>query len=224
MNYRRCCMKRFFIIGAVFLFLQSAMVDAAPLVGYVEATSANGWAGSYAVLSPDGNLTTGVTSTILPVNFDTLPLSTVILNISGDATLGSLGSISWGAQPVYALPGSPSPVAAVLASVHGTLAGTMLMPSTFVFNGTLTSTFALTDTGQALQSLRLDFADGVAPPVSNALLVGNTYINNGVPVAFGTPINMPAPVSVPEAPTLWLLTVGLAGVILWKMCQLWRLT
>ena len=82
----------------------------------------------------------------------------------------------------------------------------------FGFNSTLTSSFTSVQGGQALCSLRLDFTDGIAPPTSRNLLAGPVFINNGVPVALGTPV---AVTSIPEPSTLVSFCVAMAGLVLW---------
>jgi hypothetical protein len=89
------------------------------------------------------------------------------------------------------------------------LAGTTLTssPFSFGFNGTLTSSFVSIVGGQALASLRLDFADGSAPPTSQTFRDGCCFLDNGVPIALGTPLSVAA---VPEPASLLLLLCGLA--------------
>jgi hypothetical protein len=66
-----------------------------------------------------------------------------VLNLTGSATLGTLGTQSWPVQAFWLLPGDPSPTAAVLAQATGTLGGSTLRApsSALVFNATLTSSF-----------------------------------------------------------------------------------
>ena len=222
-----------------FVPLLTTSVWAVPVTGFLEGTAANGWQGSFAVQLTEGSVVTGVHQiTGLLNTFQSLPVVTtgctaspscttvtnlvtstnftmtaLALDLSGSSALGSLGSVSWGAQPVWVLPGDPSPTVAVLANAIGTLGGTTLRPSTFSFgfNSTLTSSFTSVPGGQALSSLRLDFTDGIAPPTSRTLLSGPVFINNGVPVALGTPL---AVTSVPEPSTLVLFCVAMAGLVL----------
>lgn len=226
----------------VLLFLLTTPAWAVPIIGYLEGSAGNGWRGDYAVQLTDGTIKTGMDQMTLGNSFSSLPLVTTGCTISpscvtvtnlitstnftmsvavlfpgGTATLGSLGSVSFGTQPVWVLPGNPSPTAAVLAAVNGTLGSATLTspPSAFGFNGTLTSTFVSVAGGQALRSLRLDFTDGIPPPKSRALLQGNVFINNGVPVALGTPLG-----SVPIPSSFLFLLFGLGLVVLtawqWK--------
>ena len=51
-----------------------------------------------------------------------------VLNLTGSAPLGSLGTQSRPVQPFWLLPGHPSPTAAVLAQAIGTLGGSTLRP------------------------------------------------------------------------------------------------
>jgi hypothetical protein len=153
----------------------------------------------------------------------TVTMSFLGLALSGSATLGSLGTVAWSPQIVRVLPGDPSPTAAVLANTSGTLGGTTLTPSTFSFgfNSTLTTFFSATNGGQILSGLRLDFTDGTAPPTSRTLLEqGPTLdgtpgfpvlINNGVPVALGTPLT-----AVPEPSSVVLLACGLVLLARWR--------
>jgi len=130
---------------------------AVPIMGYLEGTAANGWQGAYGVQLADGTVVTGVSqiSGFPDHGFQSLPLTiegcttgtsgckTIqnlitstsltmsnlhVLNPAASATLGSLGSLSWGAQGIWLLPGDPAPTAAVLAIANGTLGGTTLTP------------------------------------------------------------------------------------------------
>jgi MYXO-CTERM domain-containing protein len=211
---------------------------AVPVTGFLEGTAETGWQGQYAVRLLDGTVRTGVDQMTILSNFSLLPLTNVgctvspscvavtnvttsvtstmsplVLNIPGTANLGSLGTVSWEAQGVWLLPGNPSPTAAVLANVHGTLGGTTLTPSSFAFgfNGTLTSTFVPVTGGQALQSLRLDFTDGSPPPTSRTLQQGSIFINNGIPVSLGTPLRSEGS-SVPVPAMLWPTIFGMIGL------------
>lgn len=220
------------LVILVLLFTTSAW--AVPLTGFLEGTASNGWQGAFAVQLTDGSVVTGVDQmTGIFTNFPLLPLTTtgctgcqtitnlitsttftmsgVILNLAGTATLESLGSVSWGAQPFRVLPGDPSPTAAVLAIASGTLGGTTLTPSSFSFgfNSTLTASFVSVVGGQTLSSLRLDFTDGTAPPTSRTLFDGTVFINNGVPVALGTPL------AVPEPSPVLLLSLSMATLFWW---------
>jgi PEP-CTERM motif-containing protein len=204
---------RFLLVILVLLLTTPAW--AVPLTGYLEGTAASGWQGNFAVQLTDGTVVTGVDQITLGASFSSLPLTTVILNLSGDAVLGSIGTVSWGAQPVWAFAGDTSPTAAVLAHVTGVLGGTPILDSSFAFgfNGTLTSTFLATSTGQALGSLRLDFTSGAVPPERSIPLVMNgVKINDGVPVALGTPLTT-APASVPEPSSVLLLSLGIVGLL-----------
>lgn len=138
--------------------------------------------------------------------------------MGGTATLGSLGTLTWGAQPLWVLPGDPSPTVAVLTQVRGTLGGTNLTtpPSPFAFNGTLTAMFNSVPGGQALSSVRIDFSDGTQPPRSNTLRQGNAFFDIGVPVALGTPL------AVPEPSAVLLLGLGIAGILglHWKQLRI----
>ena len=215
---------------------------AVPLTGFLEATYDSGWQGAFAVQLTDGSVVTGVNqvSGLPDHNFQSLPLITegctispgtncvsvtnvntsstvtmtfLALGLGGSSTLGNLGAVSWGAQPLILLPGDPSPTVAVLATTSGTLGGTTLTPSSFSFgfNSTLTASFISTGGGQALSSLRLDFTDGIAPPTSGSLRQGGTlFVDNGVPVALGTPLSVAA---VPEPSSLVFLACGLSILI-----------
>jgi hypothetical protein len=231
------------LVLVILVLLLTTPAWAVPLTGFLEGTAANGWQGGFAVQLTDGAVVTGVDQMSSFLNsFSSLPLTTtgctncttvtnlttstqftmsgVILNLVGSATLGSLGTVSWGAQPFWVLPGDPASTAAVLANTSGTLGGTTLTPSTFSFgfNSTLTASFNSVTEGQALRSLRLDFTDGTAPPTSRTLLAGNVFIDNGVPVALGTPLTGTV-VPVPEPSTFPLLVVGLAGLLGWQWKQ-----
>jgi hypothetical protein len=230
------------LLLVILVLLLTTPAWAVPLTGFLEGTADNGWQGAFAVQLMDGTVMTGVDQMTLLGSVSSLPLTTVgctvspscvavnnlttstvftmsgvILNLAGTATVESLGTVSWGAQPFWVLPGDPSPTAAVLADVNGTLGGTTLTspPSAFAFNGTLTSTFISVAGGQALSSLRLDFTDGIPPPTSRTLLQGPVFIDNGVPVALGTPLTT-APVSVPEPSSVLLLSLSIAGLIGWQ--------
>ena len=236
---------RFLTTMTCVVLLLATPAWAVPLTGFLEGTAANGWQGNYAVQLTDGTVVTGVDQMTLLGNFSSVPLTTegctvspscvavtnvatsteftmsvAVLNLTGTATLGSLGPVSWGVQPFWVLPGDPAPTAAVLATASGTLGGTTLTPSTFSFgfNSTLTTTFTSVAGGQALRSLRLDFIDGTAPPTSRMLLQGPVFIDNGVPIALGTPLPG-APASVPESSSVLLLAVALAGLEWWRRKQ-----
>ena len=191
---------------AVTIVVPAAMT---PLVGYVEATSDNVWQGTYAVRLPDGTVKTGVSQTTHILDGVTLPIvttgceissscvvvnnftmSATILNPEGTADLGSVGTLSWKTQPLWVLPGMPSPPAAVLVGVTGVLDGIPLTnsSSSFAFNGTLTATFSTVDGGQKLSAVRIDFAESPPPPQTSAYRQGPVFIDNGVPVAAGTPL------------------------------------
>jgi hypothetical protein len=214
---------------------------AVPIMGYLEGTAANGWQGAYGVQLADGTVVTGVNqiSGFPDHGFQSLPLvtspcsapancvtvtnlttstdftmSTLVLGLQGSSTLGTLGTVSWGAQSFWMLPGDPSPTAAVLATTRGTLGGTTLRPSTFSFgfNSTLTASFVSVTGGQALSSLRLDFTDGTAPPIARTLISGCCLMNSGIPVALGTPLSAN---SVPLPSSLLPMTLGLAGLFWW---------
>jgi len=217
------------------VLLPTTSAWALPLTGFLEGTAANNWQGAFAVQLTDGTIVTGTDQmTGVFTGFPTLPLVTtgcsvssscvsvtnvntsttftmngVILFLTGTASLGSLGSLSFGSQSVWLLPGDPSPTVAVLAQATGTLGSDTLTspPSAFAFNGTLTETFVSVAGGQALSSVRLDFADGTSPPTPQTLLQGNVFIDEGVPVALGTPLG------VPEPSTLLLLGLGIVGLL-----------
>ena len=223
------------LILVILVLLVTTPAWAVPLTGFIEGVADNGWQGAFSVQLADGTIVNGATQiTGLLNSFQSLPLvttgciaspncntvtnlvtsttftmSVLVLNLSGSATLGNLGTVSWGTQPMWVLPGDPSPTLAVLANANGTLAGTTLTSSTFSFgfNGTLTSSFVSVVGGQALASLRLDFADGTAPPTSQTFRDGCCFLDNGVPIAFGTPLSVAA---VPEPSSLLLLLCGLA--------------
>ena len=159
----------------------------------------------------------------------TFTMSFLGLVLNGSASLGSLGTVSWSPQIVRVLPGDPSPTAAVL----GITSGLGLKPSTFSFgfNSTLTTFYSAVNGGQILSGLRLDFTDGIAPPTSGALreqvatLNGTPgvalFINNGVPVALGTPLSSQ---SVPEPSMLPLMALSLVGLLAWHVRQVKRLS
>jgi hypothetical protein len=105
------------------------------------------------------------------------------------------------------LPGDPSPTVAVLAQVSGL--GLVPAASAFGFNGTLTTSFMAVDGRQQVSALRLDFSNGSAPPKSGALLQGNVFIDNGIPVARGTPLAVPIP------STVLPMSLGMAGLFWW---------
>jgi hypothetical protein len=154
------------------------------------------------------------------------------LALEGSSSLGSLGPVSWGAQIVRLLPGEPSPTAAVLAIANGTIGGTTLTRSSFSFgfNSTLTTFYSAVNGGQILSGLRLDFTDGIAPPTSGALREqaprpdgtpgAALFINNGVPVALGTPLSGQ---SVPVPSTGPLMALSLAGLVGWHWRRMKRL-
>ena len=219
---------------------------AVPLTGFLEGSATNGWQGDFAVRLSDGTMVSGVQQMVGGfTTLSTLPLATSgcvagpgcvtvsnlatsttltmsnnrIINLGGTASLGTLGSLSWGSQPLWTLPGDPSPTSAVLAIASGTVGGTTLRPSTFSFgfNSTLTASFVSVTGGQALSALRLDFTDGIAPPTSRTLLQGNVFINNGVPVALGTSLT-----AVPEPSPVLLLSLSLAGLFWWHVATAWR--
>lgn len=214
------------LLLVILVLLVTTPTWATPLTGFIEGTAANGWQGAFAVQLTDGTVVTGVDqiSGFPDHGFQSLPLvtegctvssscsavtnlttGTVVtmtflgLGLEGTANLGSLGTVSWSPQILRVLPGDPSPTAAVLAIASGTLGGTTLTPSTFSFgfNSTLTASFLSTAGGQALSSLRLDFISGTAPPTSRTLFDGTVFIDNGVPVALGTPLTVPIPSSLP---------------------------
>lgn len=224
------------LLLVILVLLLTTPAWAVPVTGFLEGSADTGWQGAYAVQLMDGTVMTGVDQMTLLGSFSSLPLTTVgctvspscvavnnlttstvftmsgvILNLAGTATVGSLGTVSWAAQPFWVLPGDPSPTAAVLADVHGTLGGTTLTSpsSAFAFNGTLTSTFISVAGGQALSSLRLDFTDGIPPPTSRTLLQRPVFIDNGVPVALGTPL------AVPLSSTVLPMSLGMAGLLWW---------
>src|SRR5215472_13484872 len=228
------------LLLVILVLLLATPAWAVPLTGFLEGTAANGWQGAFAVQLTDGTVVTGTDQmTGVFTSFPTLPLTTtgctvspgscllvtnlvtstsftmsgVSLDLNGTASLGSLGSVSWGAQLLLLLPGDPSPPVAVLGQVNGILGGTTLTspPSAFAFNGTLTETFMSVAGGQALSSVRLDFADGIAPPTSRTLFDGTVFIDNGVPVALGTPL-----AAIPEPSSLLLVACGLAVVAAWR--------
>ncbi|HMS86082.1 MAG TPA: PEP-CTERM sorting domain-containing protein [Nitrospira sp.] len=228
---------------AALMFPLSVPASALSLTGYIEGTAANGWQGTYAVQLPVGMVTTGTGQVSLLSTFSSIPLVTkgcavspscvsvtnvatsdsftmtnLTLHMGGTATLGSLGTLSWAAQPLWVLPGNPSQTVAVLTQVSGTLAGTNLTgpPSPFDFNGTLTARFNSVTGGQALNSVRIDFSDGTPPLRSNTLRQGNAFFDIGVPIALGTPL------AVPEPSALLLLGLSIAGVLglHWKQLRI----
>ena len=240
------------LLLVILVLLLATPAWAVPLTGFLEGTAANGWQGAFAVQLTDGTVVTGTDQmTGVFTSFPTLPLTTtgcsvspgcvlvtnlatstsftmsgVDLGLDGTASLGSLGSVSWGSQILRVLPGDPSPPVAVLGQVNGILGGTTLAspPSAFAFNGTLTETFVSVVGGQALNSVRLDFADGIAPPTLGTLLEQAVtpqgtlgfpvFIDNGVPVALGTPL-----AAIPEPSSLLLLALSVAGVMVWRWKQ-----
>lgn len=161
----RLSVLRFLTTMTCIVLLLATPAWAVPLTGFLEGMAANGWQGNFAVQLADGTVVTGVDQMTLGASFSSLPLTIegcavsssclavtnlagstlftmsggVILNLAGTATVGSLGPLSWGAQPLWVLPGDPAPTAAVLATANGTLGGTTLTPSTFSFgfNSTL---------------------------------------------------------------------------------------
>lgn len=231
-------------LPVLFALLLPAPAWAMPLTGFIEGTAAEGWQGAYAVQLLDGTVVTGTDQMSLLGGFSSLPLSTMgcsvspscvsvtnlstatgftmsvlVLNLTGTASLGSLGTVSWGAQPFWLLPGEPSPTAAVLATTSGTLDGTILAPSTFSFgfNSTLTAAFNSVTDGQALSALRLDFTDGMTPPTSRTLLQGSVFIDNGIPVT--SPASLTA-VSIPEPSSLLFFGLALMAVALTAVASL----
>ena len=197
------------ITGPVATIVVPAAVMPSLLVGYVEASSENAWQGTYAVRLPDRTVTTGASQTTHIFEGVTLPIVTTgcelssscvavndftmnaaVLFLGGTADLGSLGTVSWETQPVWVLPGDPSPPAAVLADVTGVLGGIHLTSpsSAFAFNGTLTAFFTSANGGQRLRAVRLDFAESPPPATSQTYRQGPVWIDNGVPVAAGTPL------------------------------------
>jgi hypothetical protein len=231
------------LLLVLLVLVHTTSASALPIMGYLEGTAASGWQGTYGVQLTDGSFVTGVNqiSGFPDHGFQSLPLTiggcttgtsgcrTIqnlvtstsltmsnlhVLNLAASTTLGSLGSVSWGTQGIWLLPGDPAPTAAVLAIANGTLGGTTLTRSTFSFgfNSTLTASFVSVTGGQALSSLRLDFTDGTAPPTSRTFSDGTVFINNGLPVALGTPLSAQ---SVPLSSTLLPMTLGLAGLFWW---------
>ena len=227
------------LLLVVLALLMTTPAWALPLTGFLEASADTGWQGAFAVRLTDGTVVNGLDQVTLGSDFSSLPLvtsgcivspscvavtnfttstdftmSVAVLFPDGTATLGSLGTLSWGTQPVWLLPGDPSPTVAVLAIANGTLGGTILTSSSFSFgfNSTLTASFISVAGGQALSSVRLDFTDGTPPPRSQTLgLLGQCcLIDNGVPVALGTPL------AVPEPPAVLLLSLGMAGLLGWQ--------
>jgi hypothetical protein len=225
-----------FLVPLVLLFNTSAW--AIPLTGYLEGTASNGWLGAFAVQLTDGSIVTGVDQMsgfpdhgfqslrlvtegctvslgcVAVTNVTTATVMTMTflgLGLGGSANLGSLGTVSWSPQILELFLGDPSPTAAVLAKATGTLGGTTLTPSTFSFgfNSTLTASFVSVAGGQALNSLRLDFTDGIAPPTSRNWISGCCFVNNGVPVALGTQL------AVPEPSPLLQLSLSMAGLLWW---------
>jgi hypothetical protein len=166
------------------------------------------------VFGPSCGLVTDVTTST------TVTMSNLFLGLNGSTTLGNLGTVSWSPQIVRLLPGSPSPTAAVL----GITSGMGLQPSTFSFgfNSTLTTFYSAVNGGQMLSGLRLDFRDGIAPPTSGTLRDqaprpdgtpgASLFVNNGVPVALGTPLSAQ---SVPVPSTGPLMALSLAGLVGW---------
>ena len=165
------------------------------------------------VFGPSCGLVTDVSTST------TVTMSNVFLAIDGSAMLGSLGSVSWGSQVVRLLPGDPSPTAAVLSITTGL----GLNPSTFSFgfNSTLTTFYKSVNGGQMLSGLRLDFTDGIPPSTSKSLRDqaptpdgtpgASLFVNNGVPVALGTPL-----AAVPEPSAIALVTYGLVLLVGWR--------
>lgn len=221
------------LLLVVLVLLLTTPAWAVPITGFLEGSVGTGWQGAYAVQLTDGTIKTGRDQVTFGGDFSSLPLvttgctvssscvpvtnlststnftmSTLVLNLTGRASLGSLGSVSWGAQPVWLLPGNPSPTVAVLGQVSGL--GLTLPSSAFAFNGTLTETFISKAGGQALNSVRLDFSDGTPPPKSRALFSDHVFIDNGVPVALGTSF-----AAAPEPPTVLLVSLGMAGLFWW---------
>jgi hypothetical protein len=238
------------LLAMFVLLLMATPASAVPITGFLEGTAQNGWQGAYAVQLSDGTVVNGAQQmvggfTTLP----TLPLTTsgcelgsgnctlvsdvktstsftmsfLGLALNGSATLGSLGTVSWSPQIVRVLPGDPSPTAAVL----GITSGLGLKPSTFSFgfNSTLTTFYSAVNGGQVLSGLRLDFTDGIAPPTSGRYLeqlsTGTRLLmNNGVPVALGTPLSAQ---SVPVPSTGPLIALSLAGLVGWHWGRIKRL-
>jgi hypothetical protein len=181
-------------------------------------------AGGFTTLPTLPLTTTGCpagSSCVLVTNLTTstsFTMSFLGLALDGSATLGSLGTLSWNPQIVRLLPGDPSPTAAVLANATGL----GLKPSTFSFgfNSTLTTVYSAVNGGQKLSALRLDFTDGLAPLTSRKLLESgitpdgtpgaSVFINNGVPVALGTPLTA----TVPEPSSVVFVASGLMGLAL----------
>ena len=195
-------------------------VLALPFHGYIEGTAANHWAGMYAVQLTDGSVLSGQ-GQMAPM-FDGVVLPVVqnlnqpaIIFADGSATLGNLGSLSWGTQPLWILPGDPSPDVAVLAIASGTISDTTLSESTmsFGFNSTLTAFFHSVLGGQILEAVRVDFSDGQVQPFNPILHDGPVFIDVGVPVALGTSLTTKT-VSVPG--TLLLFGVGMIGLAAWR--------
>jgi hypothetical protein len=218
---------------------------ATPINGFLETTAESGWQGNYSVQLTDGTIVSGVNQvngsftgiSALPLvttgcvfgpgcglvtnvsTSTTVTMSSLGLALDGSTSLGSLGPLSWGSQIVRILPGDPSPTVAVL----GMTSGLGLTPSNFSFgfNSTLTAFFSSVSGGQTLSALRLDFADGIAPPTSGILREqaptpdgtpgASIFINNGVPVALGTPLSAS---TVPEPSSLAFLFVALIGLLL----------
>jgi len=234
------CKSAVISLLVILALLLTTSAWAVPITGFLEATADTGWQGAFAVQLTDGTVTTGTSQTSFLGSFPTLPLTTtgctvsigcvpvtnvttgaeftmsgVILNLTGSATLGTFGNLSWGVQPLWLLPGDPSPTVAALANVNGILGGTTLTgpSSAFAFNGTLTGAFSSVAGGQVLNAIRLDFADGTSPPTSRTFLQGNVFIDNGVPVALGTPL------SVPEPSSSVLLGLSFTGILLWRLRQ-----
>jgi PEP-CTERM motif len=250
MQWIRTCQSAVSLLLVLFVLLTAIPSWAVPVTGYLEATALSGWQGDFAVRLSDSTIVSGVqqmaggftTLSTLPLittgcefgtscglvtnvsTSSTVTMSNLFLALEGSSTLGSLGTVSWGAQLVRLLPGDPSPTAAVLAIASGTLGGTTLAKSSFSFgfNSTLTTFYSAVNGGQRLSGLRLDFTDGIAPPTSRALLDQAptvdgkpgfpVFVNNGVPVSLGTTLSSQ---SVPEPSMLPLMTLSLAGLIAW---------